>query len=77
MGKSLGEAAVASCNKFKEANKIAPKRMVIYREGVSESQLEIMLSTEVSLLKEAVEKAFPGIQIVFLVCNSMVNARFY
>lgn len=58
-------------------NKIAPKRIVIYREGVSESQLELMLSTEVALLKEAVEKEFKDIKIVFLTCNNLCNARFY
>ena len=56
-------AACESIKKFKEVNKIAPKRMIIYREGVSESQLDLMLSTEVTLMKEAIDKEFPGIQI--------------
>jgi hypothetical protein len=36
-----------------------------------------MLSTEVALLKEAVDKEFPEMKIVFLCCNNQVNARFY
>lgn len=37
VGKSLAVAAIESMNKFKAQNGIAPKRLVIYREGVSES----------------------------------------
>jgi len=47
VGKSIGLAALESIRKFNEINKTMPQRMIIYREGVSESQLDLMLSTEV------------------------------
>jgi hypothetical protein len=51
--------------------------MVIFREGVSESQLDLLLSTEVTLLKDAVLKEYPTMKIVFLTCNNLCGARFY
>ena len=42
---------------------------LMYREGVSEHQLQHILSTEVIKLKEAIDKDFPNIKIIFVTLN--------
>ena len=42
---------------------------LMYREGVSEHQLQHILSTEVSKMKEAIDKDFPNIKIICVTLN--------
>jgi aubergine-like protein len=78
LGAKLGVAVVNSCAKFKEANGKAPERIVIYRDGVSESQLPAVLSTECGAIKDALDaNELADTKLIFLVVNSTCNARFF
>lgn len=79
LGAKLGQCVLNSIEQFKKMNSdTAPERIVIYRDGVSESQLPAVLSTECASIKEALENnGFPDTKLIFLVVNSTCNARFF
>lgn len=55
-----------------------PERIVIYRDGVSESQLPAVLSTECGSIKDALDNnGYGDMSLIFLVVNKLVNARFF
>ena len=74
---SIAEALGESMEAFKIANKVYPRRIIVYREGVSESQLDLLLTTEVSQLKNLLDKKYKDSELIFITVNSKVNARFY
>lgn len=69
---------IKSIDKFKEANGRVPERIVIYRDGVSESQLPAVLSTECGSIKDALEDGgYNDMKLIFLVVNKLCGARFF
>lgn len=79
LGTKFGEAVLNSIAKFKEANgDTTPQRIVIFRDGVSESQLPAVLSTECGAIKEALDNnGHTDVKLTFIVVNKMCNARFF
>ena len=79
LGTMFGKSVINSIQKFKDANGgTAPDRIVIFRDGVSESQLPAVLSTECGSIKDALDEGgFKEMKLIFLVVNKMVNARFF
>ena len=78
LGTKLGTSVINSIEKFKEANGVAPQRIVIFRDGVSESQLPAVLSTECGSIKDALDATeYKDVALIFLVVNKLCNARFF
>lgn len=64
--------------------KATPDTLIVYRDGVGESQIESILSVEVEVIKKAIETIKtkmkkpdynPG--IVFILANKKINQRLY
>jgi aubergine-like protein len=78
LGAKLGQSVINSIEKFKERNGAAPERIVVFRDGVSESQLPAVLSTECGSIKDALDNAgFKETGLIFLVVNQTCGARFF
>ena len=67
---------------FIKENKIAPKRIIVYRDAVSEGQSEVTLQTEVPQLVQAIDNLFNAQEItekpkvLFLLANKRIEQRF-
>lgn len=55
-----------------------PEHMVVYRDGVGDSQFEIILENELNSIKDAVamQKGHTGCKIAFVVCQKSHHSRF-
>lgn len=63
---------------FKTKNGIAPARIVVYRDGVPDSQLPTLLQTEVTQMKKAMDDSpYKDCKMTYLTVNKQVNARFF
>lgn len=77
-GAGFGKSVINGVEAFKAANGTAPERIVIFRDGVSESQLPAVLSTECGSIKDALINAgHKDTDLIFLVVNQTSNARFF
>lgn len=45
---NLTKGIVKACEKFKEMNKIYPKRIIFYRDGVGEGQVAAVCQSEIT-----------------------------
>jgi aubergine-like protein len=76
-------AMIEAITQFKSDNGTPPLRVIIFRDGVSDSQRNIVLSTEVAQIKSAfVDCKTSGVlaeipTCSFLVVNKRINARFF
>ncbi|KAF9024374.1 Piwi-domain-containing protein [Hymenopellis radicata] len=66
---------------FKEKNRVYPKRILVYRDGVSEGQYEIVIREELKKIKDATRSlnknndCNPAVTII--ICGKRHHARFY
>ena len=64
--------------KWQSTNGSLPERILVYRDGVSESQYEEVLSTEVPVFFEASKKlGKDGVQVAFIIVGKRHHTRFY
>jgi aubergine-like protein len=70
-------------NYMSDNDNTAPRRIIIFRDGVSDSQIPIVLETEVRQIKSTLQemhitgKISQEPKLCFIVVNKRVNARFY
>jgi aubergine-like protein len=70
-------------NYMSDNDNTAPRRIIIFRDGVSDSQIPIVLETEVRQIKSTLQEMHISREIsqepklCFIVVNKRVNARFY
>ena len=63
---------------WKSVNKSLPERILVYRDGVSESQYETVLDTEVPAIEKAcATSGMKGTQIAFIVVGKRHHTRFF
>jgi eukaryotic translation initiation factor 2C len=77
---SLQEMVVELLKAFKARNKVYPKRIVAFRDGVSDGQMKEVRDKEVAAIKGAFELlGFPdsAVKIVFIVCQKNHHTRFF
>ena len=84
VGFGIQEAVKSSINDFRNANRgIFPVRMIVYRDGVADSQQKVLKETEVhgflrafeDLYREAGMTTKP--ELIFVCVNKRVNAKFF
>lgn len=63
--------------RYKDANGRFPERVMIYRDGVGDGQLEHVFNVEVKQIKKALEACDKSIRLTFIVVNKRIGARFY
>lgn len=75
----LGPMMIERLNMWKKNNKnTLPDRILVYRDGVSESQYEEVLRTEVEVIYQACERAgSKTTQVAFIVVGKRHHTRFY
>jgi aubergine len=78
----ISECIFQAMTQFNSENNIFPARVVVFRDGVSDSQRNAVLEGEIPQFKLAFQKLRTvGLNkdpaIVFLVVNKRINARFY
>ncbi|RWS02027.1 piwi-like protein 1 [Dinothrombium tinctorium] len=63
--------------KYFEFNKRLPNQIVIYRDGVSEGQLQHVYDYEVKRIEARVREINPKIQITFIIVKKRISTKFY
>jgi hypothetical protein len=69
---------------WEKRNKQLPENIVIYRDGVSEGQYDLVLNNELPLIRNACRQKYPATQtkaglprISIIICGKRHNTRFY
>lgn len=74
IGTQLQSAMADALTDFFEVNKLYPSTIIIFRDGVSDSQRKSIEDLEVSALRNALK---PEMKMIFICVNKRINARFY
>lgn len=79
----IQDSAEQALLQFKNENKVFPFIVVVFRDGVSDSQRRTVLTEEVSAVKQAFAKlklVYPDFvcpKMIYTIVNKRTNARFY
>ncbi|KAJ5168119.1 uncharacterized protein N7482_003713 [Penicillium canariense] len=70
---------LARLHRWEKENKVLPQNILIYRDGVSEGQYNMVLTEELRLVKDAIQAIYKGPMpnVTILVGGKRHNARFY
>jgi aubergine-like protein len=66
--------------RYYDINKKLPQRLVIYRDGVSEGDIEWVYNYELKQIEEAIKKIGPmaqSIKLSFIIVTKRINTRFF
>lgn len=63
--------------KFTQANGTAPARIILYRDGVGEGQVQTVCSIEIDQIKQAMKNAGIDAGLMYLNVNKRVNTRIF
>lgn len=75
---NLAENMDKALKNYKRINGSYPERVVLYRDGVSDGQLEHVFKVELDKLRKVVEGIKEmSIKLTFVVVNKRIGARFY
>lgn len=61
---------------FNSTNKIYPKNIIIYRDGVGEGQKKTLFETEFKQIRAAMDSKCKDSKCVFVMVNKMVKTKF-
>ncbi|KAJ9581672.1 hypothetical protein L9F63_023148 [Diploptera punctata] len=66
-------------HKYRQYNNQLPQRIVIYRDGVGEGQLQYVYRHEVTFLKETLKKVYGDnpVKMAFIVVTKRINTRLF
>jgi aubergine-like protein len=62
---------------YRKFNKEYPEKVIIYRDGVGEGQLEHVFKVELKKVKEALSELNSATELTFIVVCKRIGARFY
>lgn len=76
---TLQQIVSEALTEFKAKNGVFPMQMVIYRDGVGDSQQKAVLLYELPQIKLAIQNTTGGkdIKLMMVLCNKRVNQRFF
>lgn len=74
IGTQLQSAMTDALADFLDTNKLLPSTIIVFRDGVSDSQRKSIEDLEVSALRNALK---PETKMIFICVNKRINARFY
>jgi len=84
--KNKSELAVNLCedtkkclDAFKKANGCLPERIILYRDGVGEGQIQYVLESEVSQMRDAINSEYGDLEepkFTFIVVTKKINTRY-
>jgi aubergine-like protein len=69
----------AGLKHYHQINGRLPERVVVYRDGVSEGQIEHVFDYELGQIKEAIKKVAGDdpVRLAFVIVTKRINARFF
>lgn len=67
----------AALRNYRKLNQNYPKRVVLYRDGVSDGQIDHVFRVELAAVKKVVEDLDAGIMLTMIIVNKRVGARFF
>lgn len=73
----LEEITVKALEGFRQKNKVFPKRIVFFRDGVSSGQFKQVLDHEVKYIKQALEKLKVVAKLTFVVVQKRHHIRLF
>ncbi|CAG9312433.1 unnamed protein product [Blepharisma stoltei] len=79
----IAECTYQALSQFKAENGIFPRRVCVFRDGVSDSQIKVLLNGEIPQMKQAFKRLkdenpqMDEPKLIFIVVNKRINARFY
>ena len=67
----------AAINKYKAARRELPKRILVYRDGVGDSQMETFVDVEMRDIQAAVRLVDPNIKVTIVVVRKRIYTRMF
>ena len=77
MSGAIGENLLEALKKYRELNGAQPERVIIYRDGVGEGQLEQVFNVELKRVKNIITEVDKRIKLTMIIVNKRIGARFY
>lgn len=77
MSTQIAMNILTALNHYKDVNKKLPEKVIIYRDGVGEGQIEHVFKTELLAIKEKILSVDKGIRLTMILVNKRIGARFY
>ncbi|XP_046398366.1 piwi-like protein Siwi [Ischnura elegans] len=79
LSNDIGANLVKALRKYSEVNKKLPSKIVIYRDGVGEGQVNYVVEHEVETIKESLKKVYGGdnYRMAFVIVTKRINTRFF
>lgn len=79
LSKDLCKNVCKAVQKYYEINKMAPSRIVVYRDGVGEGQIPQVMAREVSEIRKALDGLYKGrnYKFAFIVVTKRLNTRLF
>jgi len=66
-----------SLQAYSQANNSLPTRIILYRDGVGDGQIPVVLATEVTAIKEAISHFNKDIKLTFIIVSKRINTKFF
>ncbi|CAK60619.1 unnamed protein product (macronuclear) [Paramecium tetraurelia] len=76
-GDNLKKSLITAMEVYKEKNNVFPQIIIIYRDGVSDGQIPVVLGDEFPQYDQAIKQINPQSKLVLVVCNKRVAGKFY
>ncbi|CAB4062070.1 AUB [Lepeophtheirus salmonis] len=73
----IGMCISRALRKYNEVNNAYPKRIIIYRDGVGDGQIETVKQHEIPAIKEVLKKLNITPKFTFIIVSKRVNSRFF
>jgi aubergine-like protein len=67
---------------YQEINNVLPERVVFYRDGVGEGQLEHVVNTELEAIKKCITETYTSLNVtpanlIYIIVTKKINARIF
>ncbi|XP_060517141.1 piwi-like protein Siwi isoform X2 [Cylas formicarius] len=80
LSSNISTFLLLACKTYQERNKIIPERIVIYRDGVGDGQIQYVKEHEVDIIKKKLEvevyKSQP-IKMAFIIVSKRINTKIF
>lgn len=76
----LSTNLVSALHKYKELNNAFPSRIVIYRDGVGDGQVQYVEHHELNQIKEKLKAFYPSpqtLRLTFIIVTKRINSRLF
>ncbi|CAD8046253.1 unnamed protein product [Paramecium sonneborni] len=76
-GDNLKKSLIVAMQVYKDKNNIYPEIIVIYRDGISDGQIPVVLGDEFPQYEQAIKQTNPSSKLILVICNKRVAGKFY